>query len=164
MKMRVSILTVLMAALVCAEPTFACGGRIFRLVNKDGWKVPNVASMQETELRGHDGSVVKVPNGSAYVPKVATYFDFLLVSTTEGTPNGELQYSIKRLPIMLVVKYELDGHVVAYYIAFNGRSPDGGTPGCTIEASIYDNDGDGIFEIYEPFSGMPRLPKATKSQ
>jgi hypothetical protein len=56
-----------------------------------------------------------------------------------------------------VLRYEVNQRVVAYYIIF-GNKRKGVALGCTRDAAIYDNDGDGVFETYQAWSGMPHIP------
>lgn len=131
------------------------------IVRETGWEIPGLALSRITTSRK--------PLPAGYGPNVPVNITILkprrevvaTISLFGLKPDGTtLVMGQRRGAVQIIIKCDIDGRAFAYIVQFmalvqesNGRRGYSGIYG----AQYFDNDGDGIFESYEP--GPPLVTK-----
>jgi len=126
------------------------------VINDDGWKIPGLAQSRVTDSR----KLIPKGYGVSGVPLHITVFkprrEFITTIFLYGLKEDEkiLVMGQRRGAVESIIKCDIDNKVFVYIVQFvsvhydpqTGRGGYGGIYG----AQYFDNDGDGIFESYEP--------------
>jgi hypothetical protein len=154
-------LLLLTASGLSQTPASAKLAPIKSIVSETGWEIPGLSLSRITTPRK--------PLPAGYGPNVPVNVTILkprrevltTISLFGLKPDGAtLVMGQRRGAVQIIIKCDIDGRVFAYIVQFmalvqesNGRVGYSGIYG----AQYFDNDGDGIFESYEP--GPPLVTK-----
>jgi hypothetical protein len=144
-------------------------GKIKRIINEQGWKIPGLAQSQIVAPRG----LVFIQDEKS-LDVYSTWYKPKREVTTEIpsywlTDDGEvLKTRTQTVAIQEIMRYDIEGRIFSYMVVgtakFYDQKTGHGGYGGQFTLYYYDDDGDGRIETYEPggIPYKPRLPKWVK--